>query len=131
VLVVACHVGIVPRRGAGFAGNLAVKVNQSSGYNAAMHEESEPRLFRFVYRLVAAIILAALACVFIDEKTHNGLPRLVHQALPIILAFGPLAFLSLAWLRAAAGWMRKLDALIYTLLFLGVLIAMFSFLPMD
>ena len=94
-----------------------------------MYKEPEPRLFRFVYRLTGTAILISGLVAAAAEQTGSTLPNWLYWTCVLTLAFGPIAFLFLAWMGAAAGWVRTLDVLIYLLLFLGAVVSLFVFGP--
>jgi hypothetical protein len=85
-----------------------------------------PRAFRFVFRLTATAIIVGLVCGLLTDV--YGVRWLMPVALLATLA-GPPAFLLSVWFGALEGWVRVLDAILYTLILVGCFLAFFIFSP--
>jgi hypothetical protein len=92
-----------------------------------MSERPEvPRAFRYVFRLTVTAIVVGLVCALLTDV--YGVRWLMPVALLATLV-GPPAFLLSVWFGALEGWVRMLDAILYTLIVVGCFLAVVVFSP--
>ncbi len=91
---------------------------------------AKPRWFRFLYRLSAIIALISPAVAVLIDVFSVRVAWIAKASAWSIL-IGSLAFLFVAWCGVVAGYVRASSAVLFTLLFLGFVAAVFIFTPLE
>lgn len=85
-----------------------------------MSEELRPRplWFKVAFRALACTFMIGLAAIAIPYFCHVRIPRAIGEPLGFAVVYGAIAFIVLEWFGASRGYVRSLDATIYTFAFI-------------